>query len=48
LTQNWRLRGEHPGSLVNLQEVDGKAKAYQVQQVLKLVEQYNLRLEDEE
>jgi len=30
--------------LVNLQEVDGKAKAYQVRQFLKIVEQYNLQL----
>jgi len=30
--------------LVNLQEVDGKAKAYQVRQFLKIVEQYNLKL----
>lgn len=32
--------------LVNLQEVDGKAKPYQIRQFLKLVEQYNLQLED--
>lgn len=30
--------------LVNLQEVDGKAKPYQVRQFLKLVERYNLSL----
>jgi hypothetical protein len=33
--------------LVNLQEVDGKAKPYQVRQFLKLTEEYNLRLEDD-
>jgi hypothetical protein len=33
--------------LVNLQEVKGKAKPYQVRQFLKLVEAYNLRLEDD-
>lgn len=32
--------------LVNLQERDGKAKAYQVRQFLKLVEEYNLALGD--
>ena len=31
-------------NLVNLQEVDGKAKPYQVRQFLKIVEQYNLQL----
>ena len=34
--------------LVNLQEVSGKAKPYQVRQFLKLVERYNLKLEDEQ
>jgi len=29
---------------VNLQEVSGMAKAYQVRQVLKLAERYDLRL----
>jgi predicted RNA binding protein YcfA (HicA-like mRNA interferase family) len=32
--------------LVNLQEVNGKAKPYQVKQFLRLVEQYHLELED--
>jgi predicted RNA binding protein YcfA (HicA-like mRNA interferase family) len=32
--------------LLNLQEVGGKAKPYQIQQWLRLVERYNLRLED--
>ena len=31
--------------LVNLQEVGGEAKPYQVRQFLKLVEKYDLRLE---
>jgi predicted RNA binding protein YcfA (HicA-like mRNA interferase family) len=31
--------------LVNLQNVKGMAKAYQVRQLLKLVERYNLQLE---
>lgn len=31
--------------LVNLQEVDGKAKPYQVRQLLEIVERYNLELE---
>ncbi len=36
----------HPevAELVNLQEVQGKAKPYQISQFLKLVEQYNLEL----
>lgn len=33
--------------LVNLQNVGGKAKPYQIRQFLKLVERYNLKLEDE-
>jgi predicted RNA binding protein YcfA (HicA-like mRNA interferase family) len=39
----------HPGvdELVNLQNVNGQAKPYQVRQFLRLVERYNLRLEDE-
>lgn len=32
--------------LLNLQEVGGKAKPYQIRQFLKLVDQYALRLED--
>lgn len=32
--------------LVNLQDVKGKAKPYQVRQFLKLVEEYNLTLKD--
>ncbi|MEK7475739.1 MAG: type II toxin-antitoxin system HicA family toxin [Candidatus Coatesbacteria bacterium] len=31
--------------LVNLQEVDGEAKPYQIRQVLRLVERYNLIME---
>jgi predicted RNA binding protein YcfA (HicA-like mRNA interferase family) len=40
----------HPAvdELVNLQNVKGQAKPYQVRQFLRLVERYNLRLEDEE
>ena len=34
--------------LVNLQEVKGQAKPYQIRQFLRLVERYNLKLEDEE
>jgi predicted RNA binding protein YcfA (HicA-like mRNA interferase family) len=33
--------------LVNLQEVKGEAKPYQIRQFLRLVEKYNLRLEEE-
>lgn len=31
--------------LINLQNVKGKAKPYQIQQLLELVENYNLKLE---
>jgi len=34
--------------LLNLQEVKGEAKPYQIRQFLRLVERYNLRLEDDE
>jgi predicted RNA binding protein YcfA (HicA-like mRNA interferase family) len=33
--------------LVNVQEVRGEAKPYQIRQFLRLVERYNLQLEDE-
>lgn len=32
--------------LVNLQNVKGQAKPYQIRQFLKLIEKHNLRLED--
>jgi predicted RNA binding protein YcfA (HicA-like mRNA interferase family) len=40
----------HPdvAELVNLQDVKGEAKPYQIRQFLRLVEKYNLRLEEEE
>lgn len=31
--------------LINLQDVDGQAKPYQVRQLMRLVERYNLELE---
>lgn len=39
----------HPDvpELINLQNVNGKAKSYQIKQFLEIVERYNLRLEDE-
>jgi len=39
----------HPGvsELINLQEINGEAKPYQVRQFLRLVERYNLKLEPE-
>lgn len=39
----------HPAipELTNLQNVGGQAKPYQIRQVLRLVERYNLELEDE-
>jgi predicted RNA binding protein YcfA (HicA-like mRNA interferase family) len=49
-----RVRGSHQifvhpnlPELVNLQNVGGQVKPYQVRQVLKLVEQYHLRLSDD-
>ena len=38
----------HPRARLNLQPVGGEAKPYQVKQLLKLVEEYNLRLEGED
>ena len=40
----------HPDipELVNLQEVKGEAKPYQIRQFLRIIEKYNLKLEDEE
>lgn len=50
-----RRRGSHdvysrPGvvELVNLQEVGGQAKPYQIRQVLQLIERYDLRLKERE
>jgi len=39
----------HPSisELVNLQNVNGQAKPYQIRQFLKLIETYDLKLEDE-
>jgi hypothetical protein len=49
-----RVRGSHHifvhpevPELVNLQEVEGMAKPYQVRQFLKLVERYDLTLEED-
>jgi predicted RNA binding protein YcfA (HicA-like mRNA interferase family) len=49
-----RVRGSHHifvhphvRELVNLQDVDGKAKPYQIRQFLRLVERYSLTLGDE-
>ena len=40
----------HPAlpELINLQEVKGEAKPYQIRQLLRLVERYNLGLEEKE
>ncbi len=47
-----RVRGSHHifghsrvPELVNLQSVDGQAKPYQIRQVIRLIERYNLMLE---
>ena len=39
----------HPNvtELVNLQNVHGQAKPYQIQQLLRLIERYNLQMEEE-
>lgn len=39
----------HPdvSELVNLQDVKGKAKPYQIKQLLQVIERYNLQMEDE-
>ena len=49
-----RVKGSHHifahpevRELINLQDVNGKAKPYQVRQFLRLVERYSLTLEDE-
>ncbi len=41
---------QHPQvpEMVNLQDIGGKAKPYQVRQLLQIVERYNLQLEDDE
>ena len=38
----------HPDlpELINMQSVSGEAKPYQIRQLLRLVERYNLKLED--
>jgi hypothetical protein len=48
-----RINGSHHifihaqvSELVNLQEVRGEAKPYQMRQFLRLVERYNLEMED--
>lgn len=48
-----RINGSHHifvhdkiSELVNLQNVKGKAKSYQIKQLLQLVEKYNLRIEE--
>lgn len=39
----------HPAvpELLNLQEVNGEAKPYQIRQFIRMIDRYNLRLEDE-
>jgi predicted RNA binding protein YcfA (HicA-like mRNA interferase family) len=39
----------HPGitELINVQKVNGQAKPYQIQQLLRLIERYNLQMEEE-
>ena len=50
----WRTSGSHHvfshpevRELLNLQEVSGQTKPYQIRQFLRLVERYALSLEDE-
>lgn len=49
-----RIKGSHHiyvhravPELINLQDVKGKAKPYQVKQLLQIIEKYNLQMEDE-
>lgn len=49
-----RVRGSHHifqhaaiEENINLQEVGGETKPYQIRQFIRLIERYNLRLEDE-
>ncbi len=49
-----RINGSHHiyvhanvSELLNLQNVNGQAKPYQVKQLLRLIERYNLQMEDE-
>ena len=39
---------EHPGvpEIVNLQNVNGKAKPYQVKQLLQIIERYDIQMEE--
>lgn len=39
----------HPdiAELLNLQDVDGQAKPYQIRQFVRLIERYNMRLEEQ-
>ena len=37
----------HVSELLNLQNVHGQAKPYQIKQLLRLIERYNLAMEDE-
>jgi predicted RNA binding protein YcfA (HicA-like mRNA interferase family) len=50
-----RIKGSHHifvhpdvPELVNLQDVNGKVKPYQVKQLLEIVERYNLQMEGKE
>jgi predicted RNA binding protein YcfA (HicA-like mRNA interferase family) len=40
----------HPDipELINLQEVNGKAKPYQIRQFLQIIERYNLQMKEDE
>ncbi len=39
-------KNEGIAEMINIQNVDGKAKPYQIKQFLALVEKYDLRMED--
>ena len=41
-------RNEEAAEIINIQNVKGEAKPYQIKQFLAIVERYNLRMEDEE
>ena len=50
-----RIKGSHHiythpqvQELINLQDDNGQAKPYQIKQLLKIIEQYDLKMEDSE
>ena len=42
----WIFKNKNINELINIQNVNGEAKPYQIKQFLILVEKYNLRMEE--